>query len=138
MSRDAGIRIDGARELRRTLKAAGDDLGDLKSAHAEAAKIAASASADLAPRQSGRLQASIRGAGTQAAGIVRAGKKSVPYANAVHWGRIYWPNRSHPRRAYSPTNAQPFISDGATTSEGQWIPVFERAIDSALAKVKGT
>lgn len=132
-----GVTVQGARELRRTLRKAGDDLSDLKTAHAEAARIAANASADLAPTDSGRLANSIRGAGTKTAGIVRAGKKSVPYANAVHWGRVYWPHAKHTRRTRSETQAQPFISDGARGSEGQWIPVFERAIDEALDKIKG-
>lgn len=139
MSRSAGVQIVGGRELRRSLKAAGEDLGDLKAANTEAAQIAARASADLAPRgPTGRLQASIRGSGTKTAGIVRAGKKSVPYAAAVHWGRNYWPNATHSRRTPSKAAAQPFISDGAKNSEGQWLPVYERAVEAAIQRVQGT
>lgn len=134
-----GVRIEGARELRRTLRAAGDDLSDLKQAHGDAARIAATASAALAPRgKTGNLKSSIRAAGTKTAGIIRAGKKSVPYAHAVHWGRKYWPNRMHARATPSKMDPQPFLSDGATGSEGQWIPIFERAVESALDKIKGT
>lgn len=138
MSRSAGVEIVGARQLRRSLKAAGDDLTDLKAANAEAARIAASASADLAPRgPSGRLQATIRSAGTKTAGIVRAGNKRVPYAAAVHWGRNYWPNAQHARRTKSKTTPQPFISEGAQNSEGQWLPVYERTVEGIIQRVQG-
>lgn len=138
MSRSAGIQVIGARELRRSLKAAGDDLTDLKAANAEAARIAASASAALAPRgPSGNLKATIRSAGTKTAGIVRAGNKRAPYAAAVHWGRNYWPNAKHPRRTKSKTNAQPFISEGAKNSEGQWLPVYERTVEGIIERVQG-
>lgn len=138
MSRSAGIQVVGARELRRSLKAAGEDLADLKAANAEAASIAARASADLAPRgPSGKLQATIRGSGTKTAGIVRAGNKRVPYAAAVHWGRNYWPNAKHSRRTKSKTSAQPFISEGAQNSEGQWLPVYERTVAGIIERIDG-
>lgn len=131
------VQVQGARELRKTLKAAGESLDDLKASHKQAAEIAARASAALAPRITGRLSTSIRAAGTNSAGIVRAGKKSVPYANAVHWGRHYWPNARHTRRARSTVKAQPFISQGARNSEGQWLPVYKRALDDSIQLVKG-
>lgn len=134
--RGAGVRIDGAKQLRTTLRKAGEDLGDLKAAHAEAAKIAAIASADRAPVKSGKLARTLRSSGTKTAGIVRAGSASVPYANAVHWGRLFWPNRAK-ARARSVVTANPFISAGAQDSEGQWLPVYERAIDGAIQRVKG-
>lgn len=126
MAGDAGIKVAGARQLRKTLRAAGDDLSDLKKAHADAAAIAAEASAQLAPSRSGKLKASIRSSGTKTSGIIRAGRKSVPYANPIHWG---WFAR----------NIRPnlFASRGAQDSEGRWIRVYESALDDALDKVKG-
>lgn len=120
------VKIDGARQLRRSLKAAGDDLEDLKAAHAAAAQIAAEASAQLAPSRSGKLRQSIRSSGTKTAGIVRAGKKAVPYANPIHWGWF--------KRGIKPN---PFASRGAQDSEGRWLPIYEVAVEKALDKVKG-
>lgn len=120
------VQVEGAARLRRTLRQAGDDLGDLKAAHAAAAQIAATASAALAPRASGRLAATIRSSGTKTAGTLRAGRAAVPYAGPIHWG---WPRRS--------ITAQPFLSDGATSSQGRWLPVYERAVDGAIQKVEG-
>lgn len=120
-------KVEGGRELRRTLRQAGDDLQDLKDAHAEAARIAAKASSALAPVKSGKLRDTIRAAGTKTAGIIRAGFARVPYAGPVHWG---WKKRN--------IAANPFISQGAQDSEGRWIRVYEEAVDQALQKVKGT
>jgi hypothetical protein len=121
------IRMEGTRRLRRTLRAGGDDLSDMRAAHLDAATIAANASADLAPvGPTGRLQNSIRPAGTKTAGIIRAGTKRVPYAGVIHWG---W-GRRH-------IKSQPFLSNGARNSEGRWIRVYSDYLDKALDQIKG-
>lgn len=121
-----GVKVEGARRLRRTLRQAGDDLGEMREAHATAARIAARASKALAPRLTGTLASTVRGAGTKTAAVMRAGFTKVPYAGPIHWG---WPSRGIP--------AQPFMSDGARQSEGQWLPFYEAAIDDAIRKVRG-
>lgn len=137
MSRSAGVQIEGAKQLRRSMKAAGEDLSDLKAANAAAANIAARASADLAPRgPSGKLKATIRGSGTKTAGIIRAGTARVPYAAAVHWGRLWWPNKAK-SRARSRMYAQPFLSDGAQNSEGEWLPVYSAALEQIIERIDG-
>lgn len=120
------VEIDGARELRRTLRAAGDDMEDLKAAHLAAANIAASAARARAPRLTGALAGDIRASGTKTAGIVRAGRKRIPYAGAVHWG---WPARG--------MKARPYITEGAQQTEPVWVPLYQKEIDKALSKVKG-
>ena len=47
--REAGIKVEGQRELRKSLRQAGDDLEDLKAAHKAAAEIAAGGSRPLTP-----------------------------------------------------------------------------------------
>lgn len=136
-SRDAGLEVEGARELRRTLRRAGSDLKDLKKANAKAANIAAIASASLAPKRSGRLAQTIRSSGTNTAGIIRAGTARVPYANAVHWGRKMWPNRTSPRAVRSMVTPNPFISDGARNSEGRWRPVYESELEEIIFRIRG-
>ncbi|GAA3342980.1 hypothetical protein GCM10017714_33650 [Curtobacterium pusillum] len=122
------VQVDGARKLRATLKAAGDDLTDLKAAHREAAEIAARASAALAPvGPTGRLQRTIRASGTKTAGVIRAGTARVPYAPVIHWG---WPKRR--------IKAQPFLSDGARDSEGRWLPVYINHLDTIVQRIEGT
>lgn len=124
--RDAGIRIEGQRELRKTLRQAGDDLEDLKAAHKAAAEVAAGGSRPLAPVRSGLLAGTIRAGGTKTSAVVRAGKKAVPYAGPIHWG---WAARG--------IEPQTFLADGAKRTEPQWVELFYQAMEKALKKVKG-
>ncbi|MGP5715679.1 hypothetical protein ACTXO9_07285 [Brachybacterium tyrofermentans] len=120
------VEIDGARELRRTLRAAGDDLEDLKAANQAAANIAAAAAKSEAPKLTGALAGDIRASGTKTAGIIRAGRKKLPYAGVIHWG---WPKRN--------ILAVPYITAGAQQTESIWVPLYQKQLDQALKKVKG-
>lgn len=142
LDRSAGtIKVEGLRALRKELRAAGDDLSDLKEINKEAAAIVAKAADSTVPVRTGRLAASIRPAGTKTAGIVRAGKKSVPYANAVHWGRKVWPSQ----RSSSPTRGRfasefpgrAFLSDAATSTQSQWVDLYSSRIDQILDTING-
>lgn len=126
MAKRALVEVEGARQLRRTLRQAGDDLGDLKDANKRAAEIAAAGALRNAPRRSGALAGDIRAAGTKTAGVVRAGRKRLPYAGPIHWG---WPARG--------IEAQPYLTEGAQQTESVWVPMYEKELDEALAKVKG-
>lgn len=131
------VDVLGAKELRKSLKAAGEDLTDLKDAHKKAADIAARASAALAPQgKTVRLKSSIRGSGTKTAGVIRAGRKNIPYAAAVHWGRKYWPNKSKAKHL-APFWGRPFLSEGAQDSEGQWLPIYMRTVEGAIDRIEG-
>ena len=121
------LEVEGGRTLRATLKKAGVNLGDLKAVHKQSATVAASAARSKVPTVGGGLGRTIRAAGTKTAGIVRAGNNSrVPYAQVVHWG---WPRRSRP--------AQPFITEGAQSSESTWIRVYENYVAQTIAQIKG-
>lgn len=120
------VQVRGARQLRASLKKAGRDLQDLKDAHAAVASMVARVAQQRAPKRTGRLASTVRGSGTTTAAIVRAGRKSVPYAGPIHWG---WPARG--------IAAQPFMSNAATGSEGAWLPIYEGAVEDALDQVKG-
>lgn len=120
------VKVEGAARLRRTLRAAGLDLSDLKTANAAASKTAAGAARPFTPVRSGALLRSVRSSGTLTAGIIRAGRKSVPYAGAIHWG---WPAHG--------ITAQPFLTEGARASEPVWIKLYEADMADAINKVKG-
>lgn len=126
-----GVKIEGARQLRRTLKDAGDDLNDLKEVNRSAAAIAANRAKTWAPRKSGRLAGTVRSSGTKTAGIVRAGNNrktasGVPYANPIHWG---WPCRN--------IKANPFLSYSAQATEPRWLKLYENYIEKTLSKIRG-
>ena len=126
MARPA-LQVDGARQLRSSLKAAGDDLGDLKDAHRAAAATVTAAATGRAPHRTGALAASIRPGGTKTAAIVRAGGARAPYAAYVHWGT---PARGIP--------ADPFISAAAQATEPSWVAGYTTAVQRIVDTVRGT
>lgn len=140
------VRVQGARELRRALKDAGEDLKDLSRINKEASSIVAAAAKSRAPvggkqRRSGRnvaggrLAKSIRARGTRTAGIVSAGGKAVPYAGAIHWGRHYWPRKGHARATPSPIAPRYYISDAAASTQPEWVDLYETHIDELIERI---
>ena len=123
----AGAQTSGWRQLRKHLRAAGDDLSDLKDANADAARIAAAEIKRRAPDDTGRLKSTIRSAGTKGAGVVRVGNNSkVRYAGPIVWG---W------GRKHIPSN--PFPSRGARAAEPRWRGVYEDYIARVIKRIKG-
>lgn len=123
------FKVEGASRLRSTLRKAGDDLGDLKDANMQAAKIVTPAGKGRVPRRSGRLADSIRPGATKTAAIVRAGnnrKAGVPYGNPIHWGWF--------KRGIKPAL---FLSRAAQDSEPQWRNVYEAALEAAMRQIEG-
>ncbi len=118
------IEVRGARRLRATMKRAGIDLDELKTAHRDAADVVVKAT--RAPNVTGRLQSTVRPGATKTMAIVRAGYASVPYAGPIHWG---WPRRG--------IRAQPFLSDAATSSESTWIQAYENEIEDIVNRIEG-
>jgi len=120
------FQVEGGPELRRTLRRAGDDLTDLKEAHARAAQIVTPAAQAGAPHRTGRLAATVRGAGQKTAALIRAGYASVPYAGVIEWG---WPARS--------IVAQAFIGTAARATETTWREAYLAQVQDILDRVKG-
>lgn len=141
MGRYQGLQLEGGKQFRKALKEAGDDLSDLKDIHREAAAIVAEASREVVPHKSGALEASIRPAGTKTAGIIRAGKKSVPYANAIHWGRKMWPSMTAapapPRQRHlAPIRPTYFITGPASQSEPEWVELYFSKVTEMTEKIE--
>lgn len=120
------VQVEGLRTLRRTLKAAGVSLQDLKDAHAQVAALVVRAAAPRAPRRTGALAATTRGAGTQAAAVVRAGRSAVPYAGPIHWG---WPARG--------IKAQPWLYDAAVASRDEWTGAYLSTLQAIIDDIEG-
>jgi hypothetical protein len=120
------VEVQGARTLRRTLKAAGVELTDLKKAHAEVAELVSSRAAALAPHRSGRLAASVRGSGQAGAAVVRAGRAAVPYAGVIHFG---WAARG--------IEPHKFIYDAAEATRTTWEAAYLRALQQVIDTIEG-
>lgn len=135
-----GIQVDGARELRRTLRKASVDVkAELKDAHKSSAQMVMSRAAELCPvapvtmtsATPGLLRDSLRAAGTQTAAIVRAGNNrltatGVPYALPIHWGWF--------RRNIRPTL---FMTKAAADTEPAWVENYMKHLNEIIDKVKG-
>lgn len=125
--RKTQVDIDGLRRLRSTLRKAGGDIKDLRQANRDAAESIVPIAAGMAPiGKTGNLKASVRAAATVKAGIVRLGRKAVPYAGVVHYG---WPARGIP--------ARPFAADAAINNQHVWQQAYFDAIEDAIKKIEG-
>lgn len=124
-----GVKLQGAKKLRSTLKAAGLDMKDLSALNRQAAQTVLPVAKSLAPTGSpvnGHIKTTIRVGATQKAGVIRAGTNTRPYAGPIHWG---WPARN--------ITAQPWIADAAKQTEGRWVDIYWRDLIKTINKVKG-
>jgi hypothetical protein len=120
------LQVDGARQLRASLRRAGLSVQDLKDAHKEAADVVKAEAAPRAPRRTGRLAASVRTSGTQSAAIIRAGRKAVPYAGPIHWG---WEARN--------IAANPWLWEAAQRTESKWTRTYLDALEHIIDTIEG-
>ena len=119
--------VVGQKRFVQTLRKAGADLKQLKEVNRKAADVARPAATARVPKgKTGRLAASIRVGATQKAGVLRAGRKSVPYAGVVNYG---WPER-HIKPSL-------FMNDAVAETEAQWTRLYEDYIQKTLDQVKG-
>ena len=122
-----GVSVSGGRQLRRALKQAGDDLADLKDAHAAAAAIVAARARANAPRKSGRLAGSVRSSGLASRAAIRAGRKPIPYAGVQNFG---WPARN--------IAPNPFMTTAIDQTREQWLPAYKSALDDLVQRIEET
>lgn len=126
MTRQAVVQVEGARELRKALKKAGDDLADMKALNQAIGNVVVAAARGKAPTRTGALGGSLRAANIVGGVTVRAGSAGVPYAGPIHWG---WPARN--------IKAQPFVVEAAQSTEAEWVAMYEAEVDRILEKVEG-
>lgn len=92
------IQVDGLRETRKELRRVDDAVGKemLRDAHKNLAEKVAALALPHVPVRSGALKATVRGLGSIASARGVAGKATVPYAAAVHWGTGPRPGQKGP------------------------------------------
>ena len=113
------VKVEGLANLKRSMRAAGVDLADLKQATSEVARIVQAA----APHRTGNLAGSITANNAMNRAVV--GSRLV-YAGPIHWG---WESRN--------IAANPFVTEAAKATEDIWLAVWLTAVDQILADVKG-
>lgn len=134
---ETAVRVEGARALRRALRAAGDDLSDLKDTHYQVAQLVAEVAYGTAPRRSGDLAETIRPNASKTRARVAVGNSKIRYAGPIHWG---WPTGSQnlPRKLRNVTGREwfiapnPWIAAAAQDSEGLWIRMYEYRLEKLV------
>lgn len=117
------VTVDGARDLRKALRAVDGGLADLKGVHAAAAQVVETRARQIVPRRSGLLAGSLRSSGQNSGGVVRAGRTSVPYAGVIHFG---WRARN--------IRPRPFLYDALDDRARQVIDVYEDRVGQVIRK----
>lgn len=124
------IRVGGMRKVRAQMRAAGDDLSDLRDLHKRLADDVADTAKTKTPVRSGRLQRSVRGSGTKTAARVRTGNNrksgptSVPYAGPIHFG---WGARG--------IRPQPFMYDALDDRRRDVIQAYNDEVAAMVRRV---
>lgn len=131
------VTVEGLRELRLFLRKFPDDLSKdgLKKIHDKVGEPVESEAKLRVPRRSGRLAGSIRRSkGSTTKAVVRAGRKSVPYAGPIHFG---WPNRrvvfGKPTDAPAPIAAQPFLTDALSSKREVVFTMYQDELEKFIA-----
>ena len=117
------LQIKGLYRFRSTLKKAGADMADLKTANIKAANTVTTRAKATGPNRTGRLVGSVMPAKTVARARVRS---SLIYAPVIHWG---WPKR-HIR-------PQPFVLDAAIETRPEWMADYEADLQRISNTVQG-
>lgn len=124
---DKALYVVGQKRFVQTMRKAGADMKELKEVNRRAADIAKPEAVARAPRgRTGKLAGSIRVGATQKAGIIRAGRKTVPYAGPINYG---WPARHIKLRT--------FVNDAVASTEGQWAKEYEQFVKKTMNQIKG-
>lgn len=125
--------VEGARELRASMRKLGQDVNDFKPIHAKVGNYVGSVAATQAPRFTGTLASTWRPGSAATNATVRFGGAAAPYANAVHWGTGAREGRTGPHNI-RPT---PFAVDAAHSTEPTWVPWYQAEMQKMVDKVRG-
>lgn len=117
----AGVQVHGLTALEQALAAAGGSLRDLSDLHADVSRVVVTKAGTLAPRRTGRLAASLRGAGGADAAVMGS---TVPYASVVHWG-------SKKRHIV----ARPFLAQAVEATTTQTERLYLTKLDEIMGRV---
>lgn len=127
------LSVEGARELRRQLKAFQSGIDGMKEVHRETGELVGREAARLVPFRTGTLQATIRAAGQASGAVVRAGFARTPYAGPIHFG---WPSRPNSAKGWrgGPIKPSPFLYDALDARHDEVIDMYEQRVADLIKK----
>ena len=120
----ARLEIAGLGRLVSTMRKAGIDLGDMKEANKQAGTIVSTAARQVAPRQTGKLAASIRPAQQARRAVIRAGGGGIRSARFQEFGS----------RKNAATH---YLYGSAAKTQPQWADAYWRDLEKIIAKIQG-
>lgn len=106
VTNEKAIDLVGGTQLVKQLQAVGVPTEAIKDANKKIGVIVTARGRIEVPKHTGRLMNSIRATALVDKVVVRAGTKSVPYANPIHWGWFYDKVNRHKRNI----KPNPFLS----------------------------
>jgi len=124
------LELVGYRQLKKELRQLGDEaVASLKQTNKEAADLVADTARPDIPVRSGRLKGTLRTTGTMRGGVVRMGRKAVPYAGPVHFG---WPNRPNPAKGWrgGPIRPNPFLYEAMDKRVGEVMAIYSKYLET--------
>lgn len=124
------LELVGYRQLKRELRQLGDEaVESLKQTNKQAADLVADTARPEIPVRSGRLKGTLRTTGTMRGGVVRLGRKAVPYAGPIHFG---WPNRPDAAKGWrgGPIAPNPFLYDAMDKRVQDVMDVYSKYLET--------
>jgi hypothetical protein len=124
------LELVGYRQLKKELRQLGDEaVASLKQTNKEAADLVADTARPDIPVRSGRLKGTLRTTGTMRGGVVRMGRKAVPYAGPVHFG---WPNRPNAAKGWrgGPIRPNPFLYEAMDKRVGEVMAIYSKYLET--------
>ena len=127
------IEIKGLKQAQRLMGRIDADFKKrFKDIHKGAADIVADEARRQAPVRSGRLRNDIRTSGTTKGGVVRVGRKKIPYVGRVLFGDPVTFTDRLMRRAQTRRTPQPFIYKAADIQFRNVVDYYEDEIEEIL------
>ena len=124
------LELVGYRQLKKELRQLGDEaVASLKQTNKEAADLVADTARPNIPVRSGRLKGTLRTTGTMRGGVVRMGRKAVPYAGPVHFG---WPNRPNAAKGWrgGPIRPNPFLYEAMDRRVTEVMAIYSKYLET--------
>lgn len=135
MANQPAVRVEGLREVRKQLRDFDDKVGKemLKDAHEQLADRVVELAMPNVPVKTGALKGVVRPLGSVSAATGKAGKASVPYAAAVHWGTGPRPGMRGPHNI----QRRPFLLDALHRLEPNAADEYAEQLRRLISRMKG-
>jgi len=119
----SGVRVEGLNKTIKALQSLGVEVADMKEAMSAISTEGARLVADMAPKVTGALAATVRGNKAKNKAVVMAGRARVKYAGAINYG---WPAR----------NIEPsfFMQRADAALAPRAVAMLEEGLDTAMRK----